>query len=214
MVIWWLKLYVYRIIAVNGNRFATCGTDKTVRLWTLREEAIVTDDLSYDVDNDSHGNHYNGTYFCVLHYRDNAITVLDTQGRQVRKIVRKEAFGKGIKFGWDIHMDNAKHNIYVPCSGVNRGVLCLSVEGEPLWLTPLKGSLGGVTEIDGVLCVTDYKIGHGIQMVSKNGKYKGKLLDKDVLKGGNLEYVYYVASEKKIFFNTYNSSDIICFTSV
>ena len=92
------KHSVWGITAVNENYFATCGMDTVVRLWTLRGKAIVTEDISYDVDNKSHGIHYNGTYYSVLHRRDNAITVLDTQGRQVRKIVRKEAFGKEIGF--------------------------------------------------------------------------------------------------------------------
>ena len=66
------KHYVYGITTVKGNRFATCGTDKKVRLWTLRGMAIVSDDLSYDVDHDSHGIDFNGTYFCVLHFPDKA----------------------------------------------------------------------------------------------------------------------------------------------
>ena len=94
------KHQVWGITAVKGNLFATCGnTDTKLRLWTLRGKAIIIEDISYDVDHDSHGIHYNGTYFCVLHYRDNAITVLDTQGRRVRKIIRKEAFGMEIKLG-------------------------------------------------------------------------------------------------------------------
>ena len=110
-------------------------------------------------------------------------------------------------------MDKTTHNIYVPCLGVNGGVICLSVEGEPLWLTPLKGAKGGITEIDDVLCVTDYEIGHGIQMVSKSGKYKGKLLDKDILKDRQPFYMCCVANAKKIYFSLY-SSDIICFISL
>ena len=123
------KHHVWGITAVKGNLFATCGnTDTKVRLWTLRGKDIFTEDISYDVDLYSYGIHYNGTYYCVLHQWNNAITVMDTQGRQIRKIVRKEAFGKKIEFGgWDIHMDTATHNIYLPCRGDNSGALCLSV---------------------------------------------------------------------------------------
>ena len=99
-------------------------------------------------------------YYCVLHRKNNVITVLDAHGKQVREIFRTDAFGKMIEFGVDIHMDSASHNIYVPCNGKNRGVLCLSVEGEPLWVTPLEGYLGGITELDGTLCVSDCCKGH------------------------------------------------------
>ena len=67
---------------------------------------------SYDVDHNSHGIHYNGIYYCVLHRLENAITILDKQGRQIRKIAMKEAFGKKIEFGgWDIHMNITNHPI-------------------------------------------------------------------------------------------------------
>ena len=59
--------FVWGITAVTGNRFATCGMNTVVRLWTLHGKTIVTEDISYDVDHYSHGIHYNGTYFCVLH---------------------------------------------------------------------------------------------------------------------------------------------------
>ena len=150
----------------------------------------------------------------MLHQRDNAITVLDAQGRQVRKIVRKEAFGKEIEFGADIHMDRATHNIYVVCFGNVKAVLCLSLEDEVLCFKSLKGGLGGITEIDGVLCVSDRYTGQGIHMISKSGKYKGeKLLDKDVLKKRNPEYLCYVASENNLYFNL-EDSDIVCFMSL
>ena len=76
----------------------------------------------------------------MLHREYNAITVLDGQERQVRKIERKATFGMDIGFGWGIHMDKTTHNIYVPFMGDKRGVLvlCLSVEGEPMCVTPLE----------------------------------------------------------------------------
>ena len=206
------KHCVFGVAAVNENCFATCGTREQVRLWTLRGKTIVTEDISYDVDHISHGLHYNDTYYCVLHRESNAITVLGTQGRRVRKIVRTEAFGKKIEFGHGIHMDKTTHNIYVPCWTNNKGMVCLSVHGDVLWFTPLEGALGGITEIDGELCVSDFNKGHCVHMVSKSGEYKGKLLDKDVLKDRQPFYIR-VAKAKKIYFSLYNS-DVICFMSL
>ena len=203
---------VWGISAVKGNCFATSGVDEQVRLWTLRGKAIVSEDISYTVDHTSHGIHYNGTYYCVLHQRDNAITVLNTQGTQVRKIVRTEAFGKEREFGWGILMDKTTHNIYVPCWASNKGVVCFSVHDDVLWFTPLEGALGGITEIDGVLCLSDYGTGHCVHMVSKSGEYKGKLLDKDVLEEREPFYMCYVEDAKKIYFSLYRSD--ICFISL
>ena len=204
---------VWGITAVAGNRFATCGLDTVVRLWTVRGKAIVVEDISYDIEHESHGIHYNGTYYCVMHRWNNAITVLDTQGRQVRKIVRREAFGKEIQFGLDIHMDKTTNNIYVSCLGSNKGVFCLSVHDEALWFTPLDGAPGGIIEIDGVLCVSDCAAGNGLQMVSKTGEYKRKLLDKDVLNKRKPEYVCFDANDGKLYFNL-DSSNAVCFISV
>ena len=92
-------------------------------------------------------------------------------------------------------------------------MVCLSLYDDVLWFTLLEGALGGITEIDGVLCVSDYDEGHCIHMVSKSGEYKGKRQDKDILKEREPRYMCYVAKAKKIYFSLY-SSDIICFVSV
>ena len=88
--------YVSAITNVGDERFATCGTDKKVRLFVLCDDSIVREGTSFDVDH--------------------------------------IAFGRVIEFGFDIHMDNVTHAIYVPCWMNDGGVLCVSVECEPLWL--------------------------------------------------------------------------------
>ena len=95
----------------------------------------------------------------------------------------------------------------------NKGVLCLSVKGEPLWFTPFEGILGGITEIDGVLRVSDFWTKRGIRMVDKTGQYKRTLLDKDILKERKPFDMCYVPDAKKIYFSLYES-DIICFKSL
>ena len=202
---------VWGITIVNNDRFATCGLDRNIYIWTLRGETIVAEDVSYHVDHDSYGIHFNGTYYCVLHRDDNVITVLDTRGRQVRKIVIKEACGMKIGFGWDILMDSTTHNIYVPCQFPSYGALYVSVEGEPLWFSSLSGLPWGITEIQGVLCVADC-IERCVHLLSKTGEYKGKLLDKGDI-SGKLEYIYYDDRQQKLYFSLYEK-DIICFVSV
>ena len=165
------------ITHVIANRFATCGYDEsTVRLWSVQEDKIVNENITYDVGHASHGIHYNGRNFSVLHVHANAITLLDTQGRRVRKIVVKEAFGKKMQLSYGIHMDSETHNIYVSC---RRSVLCVSVEGDPVWFSPFSHPFG-ITEINGVLCVAD-NCDRCIYLMTKTGKYKKQLLDKDVL---------------------------------
>ncbi|KAK3108051.1 hypothetical protein FSP39_000222 [Pinctada imbricata] len=182
-----LKDDTWGISYVRDSMFATCGGGKTVYLWTVRGQTIVSEYVSYHVDQRAHGIHYNGTYYCVLHHWDNAITILDRQGRQVRKIIMKEACGKTFKFGWDIHMDSDTNNIYVPCDN-EHGVLCMTIEGQALWFTPLPCPRG-ITEIQGTLCVADCR-GACLHLITKEGEYVGKLLDKEDL-GGGPDYVRY-----------------------
>ena len=106
--------------------------------------------------------------------REDATTVLDIQGIQVRKILmEKGVYGRENFVGWDIHMDSATHNIYVTCWGANSGVVCLSVEGELQWFSPLAWKHWGITEIHGVLCVTDTRE-RCLHLMSKTGSIGGR----------------------------------------
>ncbi|KAK3108968.1 hypothetical protein FSP39_019916 [Pinctada imbricata] len=182
-----LKEYTWGITCVRDSMFATCGFGNTVYLWTVRGQTIVSEDVSYHVDHRAHSIHYNGTYYCVLHRDNNAITILDKQGRQVRKIIMKEACGKKFEFGWDIHMDSDTNNIYVPCWN-EHGLLCMTIDGKALWFTPLPCPLG-ITEIQGTLCVADFG-GTCLHLITKDGEYVRKLLDKEDL-GVGPAYVCY-----------------------
>ena len=202
---------VWGITIKNHNRFATCGLDKNIYMWTLCEESIVAEEVSYNVDHWSNGIHYNGTYYCVLHENDNAITLLDTQGRQKKKIVIKKAFGKNMMFGYGIYVDCTTHNIYVSCVLYNDGVLCVSVEGEPLWFSPLTGRPWGITEIHGVLCVADLSE-QCMHLLSKTEEYKGKLLDKGEMTD-QPQYIYYDDRQQTLYFSV-PRKEVICFVSV
>ena len=185
------------ITHVIANRFATCGNNESkVRLWSVHGDKIVNENISYTVYHSSQGIRYNGRHFSVFHILDDAITVLDTQGRQVRKIVVKEAFGKKITFSWGIHMDSATNNIYVSCKPDNSGVLCISMEGHPLWFSPLCGAIG-ITEINGVMCVCDGR-DRCIHLMTKTGEYKKRLLDKDILIDSPW-YICFDESKENIF---------------
>ena len=163
------KHRAWGITHINVNKFATCGAnEKKVRLWSVHGDKIVNENISYDVDNYSHGIYYDGRNFSVLHNPFNAITVLDTQGRQVRKIVVKEAFGKKIEFRYGIHMDSETHNMYVTCQPNNSGVLCVSMVGDPVWFSPLSGAFG-IIEINCVSVCSRY-FGSMHLSVDQNGR--------------------------------------------
>ncbi|KAK3109190.1 hypothetical protein FSP39_024945 [Pinctada imbricata] len=182
-----LKYYTWGITYVRDSSFATCGYGNTVYLWTVRGQTIVSEDVSYHVDHKAYGIHYNGTYYCVLHRKDDAITILDRQGKQVRKIITKEACGKKFKFVYDINMDNDTSNIYVPCY-YEDGVLCMTIEGQALWFTPLSRAWG-ITEIQGTLCVVNV-FKHCLHLITKDGENVRQLLCVEDL-GGMPTYVCY-----------------------
>ena len=199
------------ITIVSDDSFATCGEDKTIHLWKLRDENIVAEDISYKVDRNSDGIHYNGTYYCLLHRYDNAVTVLDTKGKGNTEIGIIEAFGKKIQLGWDIYMDSKTHNIYAPCIGKHDGILCVSLEGESLWFTPLKGQPWGITEIHGVICVSD-AVAHCVHLLSKTGQYKEKMLHKESMID-QLGLIHYDNRNKRLLFNLLHS-DVIRVVSI
>ncbi|KAK3108501.1 hypothetical protein FSP39_009334 [Pinctada imbricata] len=201
-----LKDYTFGITYVHDSTFATCGLGNTVFLWKVRGMTIVNVDVSYLVNPPAHGIHYNGTYYCVVHNWNNLITILNRHGRQVRKIILKEACGNKFKFGHDIHMDSETNNIYVPCHN-EHGVLCTTIDGKALWFTPLS-SPGGITEIQGTLCV----VGHGsryLYMITKVGENVGKLNDLD----GKPGYVYYgLDGRLYVSYNSYNEISVYTIT--
>ena len=184
---------VRAMTGVESNTFASCGKDWKIRLWKACDEAVVSEDISYDLDHDPESVYCNGTYYSVLcSKKDNcAITVLDINGSKVRKIIIKKAFGKTIEFGCDIHMDGATHNIYVPCVIYNFGVLCVSVESEILWFSPLPREPKRIIELEGRLCVTCFR-SENLHLISKVGKYESKVMEND----GYLSEPYYISYQQ------------------
>ena len=203
---------VWGITSVNGNMFATSGvanlhTNKSFRLWTVCWDSIVSEDTSHtSYSPHSGGIYFNSTYFGVLHGLDKAISVLDTHGKLVKKFRVEEAFGKKVYLGFDIHMDSATHNIYVPCGYNNPGVLCVSIDGSTLWFTPLADRLWGIIEVHGLLCVADL-IGQCLHLLSKAGEVKGKLLDKTDIREKPCHLSYNKSSQK--IFLSYADTDTI-----
>ena len=203
---------VYGITAVTESQFATCGTDTCMRVWNLCGDALK-ESSSYELDYDSNcGMHFNDTYYCVLNSWEHAITVLNTKGEHISQIVKKEAFGRKIGFGYGIYMDRTTNNIYVVCWGEPNSVMCLSLKGEDLWFTPIEGELAVITEIDGVLCLSDFSTGGCVHMVSKAGQNMGKGLGKYSLNDRKFNYIFYAAHLKILYFNLYDS-DVICYAS-
>ena len=154
---------------ISANRFATCWRCK-ILIWEVQGDTIRRVENVYKVDNVAYNIHYNGTYFNVLHRRENAISVLDCKGRQIRKITVHKAFGRKMTFGWDIHSDSRTHNIYMPCWSP-AGVLCVSLNVQVLWFTELPANPWGISEIGNFLCVISGDKSNML-MVSKSGKMK------------------------------------------
>ena len=200
----------YGITQIDGDRFATCGYGERVMLWKMHENEISPQNESYKVDNLAHGIHFNGTYFCVLHNDDNAVTILGDRGRHIRKFVIKEAFGKSIKFGWDIHSDKDTHHVYIPCEKDNAGLLCVSVYGDVLQFNALSGSPHGITEAHGFLCLVDFE-NSCVNLISKDSKSQSKLLDENVI----LQEPYHIAvnaSSKKLIVSYFMENVISVFS--
>ena len=135
--------------------------------------------------------------YSVLHYTHNAITVLNSKGRQDRILLFKEAFGNIIKIGWDILMDSNTHHIYVPCEDENSGKLGVSLEGEALWFVPVSSDPWGITEIDNLLCVVGVKE-RCVHLVAMSGQYTGKLLGVNQILG-EPKKIFYDKSDKKLY---------------
>ena len=192
------KHFVIGLTRIDSNKFATCdpSDNRIVCIWALCGDTVECEDTVYNVEHKSHGIHFDGLYYSVLHGQDNAITVLDTQGRQVRKIVLKEVFGERIRFSYGITMDSVSHNIYVSCRPEKSGVLCVSIEGDLLWFTPLSGNLCGLTAINDILGVAD--LDRNVHLMTKRGEYKGMLLDKESLAGPPY-FIYYDTSDEKLY---------------
>ncbi|KAK3108789.1 hypothetical protein FSP39_015805 [Pinctada imbricata] len=126
-------------------------------------------------------------------------------------ITTKEAFGKKFEFGMDIHMDSDTNNIYVPCENEN-GVLCMTIEGQALWFTPLSGLPCGITEIQGTLCVAECFNGC-LHAITKEGEFLRRLLDKEDMRG-KPDYVCYGQDGKLYVTCSYYLYDVkqdICF---
>ena len=165
------------ITEIDCDRFATCGVGNQVFFWKIKGDTIIQEDISYEVEHVAHGIHYDGTYYCVLHPGQNAVTIFDNGG-YVRMFVILEAFGREMKFswGWDIHIDRGTHNVYIPCWGDNKGILCVSVEGEVLRFDAFDGNVSFITEVYGLLCIADCK-NNRVNLISKDWISQSQVLD-------------------------------------
>ena len=135
--------------------------------------------------------------------------------RLVRKIYfdyLQDVFGMGVYLGKRIHLDGETSNICVPCYLEDSGVFCVSVRGDPLWFSPLPGQPWGITDIHDVLCVTDRER-CCLRLMTKTGKYKGKLLDQKDIKGSP-DYLCYDEIRQVLYFIDRWESDKIYFVSI
>ena len=176
------------ITEMAGDDFATCGWDREIYLWTVRDQTIIRLEDMYEVDADADGIGFNGDHFCVLHRFDNKITILDKKGTGQNKLIIKEAFGKRVNFGYDIQMDELSH-IYIPCVEESKGVLCTTITGTVLWHCSLPNNVDGMTRIGNLLCVAD-KEAKCVHTIDKEGMYIDTLISKTNLKCGPSEICF------------------------
>ncbi|KAK3108840.1 hypothetical protein FSP39_017034 [Pinctada imbricata] len=150
-----LKSYIYGIANMKGESFVTCGDTNEIHLWAVRGQTIVSEGVTHKLTYKSaSGIYFNGTYFCTVHCRFDAFCILDKQGKRVKKFVLKEPLGMTGEFGSVLYMDPKTHNIYSVLEGERPGIMCITVEGNTLWCTPMgigNGQPFGITEFHGLL---------------------------------------------------------------
>ena len=163
------------ITRVTDDTFVTCGDSKML-WWTLRANAIENNSQEYNFDYIPHCVDFNGDAYYVLHLVEKRITVLDGKGRKAREIVIRR---RDIQMGNNIYCDSEKQHIYVGCR-YPKGVLCMSDEGEILWLCDLRWQPLGITRIYGEIAVA---VHDGVMTLTKEGNKKSHFLKADYILG-------------------------------
>ena len=201
------KSPVHGIAKLENDMFASCGSDQIVCVWILWESTRIVFREWHKFRHNFVGITYNGTYYAVRYASGNAISVFKKLDRheKIRKFDIKEAFGRKIGLGPDIHMDSSTHNIYVLSNLYNDGVFCVSEKGNPLWFTPLYGEPRAINEINGILCVACWR-GHNLHLIYTTGGYTKTLLDKHLV--NKFEYLSYSQSVEKLFLAFYGKDTI------
>ena len=200
------------ITKIACDQFATCDYKKII-LWNFSGHTIQADDKKYlyTVEYDAQALHFNSTFYCVLHRKENAVTILDDRGRQIRKFVIKEAFGKKVEFGFDIHSDRHTHHMYIPCVRDNKGILCVSIDGKVNDFHATHWTPWGISYMYGFFCVVNYS-GNCVMIPTKEWKSMSKLLDTSDAKS----CAYYISVNEAIdkVIVSYYGSDLISVFSI
>ena len=183
------------ITGVTDDIFATVGFWYHIVFWKVVGKEIKSQDKCFKlITPHASAIHYNGTYFCVLHRYGSGISVLDSLGTHVRTFEINDVYGKKVdKEKWDIHSDRNTHNIYVPCWGECRGMLCVTLEGEILWFCDFDGGIRGITEVHGILSVVN-PAQKCVNLISKEGKPYSKLLEKK--RYAQIPRVYFISGKQ------------------
>ena len=197
------------ITKLARDRFATSDDNKEIILWKLHGQMIESEWEKYKVEHFAHALHFNGMYYCVLHNKENAVTILDNCGRHVRKFVIKEAFGKKVEFGWDIHSDRDTHHVYIPCEGEIKGILCASIDGKVNNFHATDWRPRGISDIYRFLCVVNYS-DSSVMLSTKDSVSMSKSLDTSDAKS-RPEYISVNEACEKIIVSYYKSDIISVF---
>ena len=201
------NLLINRTTKISDCIFASCEKQPDIRQWKIEGQEVVGGDVIFRADSMlAVAVQFTGTHYCILHLWQKTISVFDTDGILVKKIVIKEIFNKKIFPGFDLCIDHRTKNIYIPCWCASRGVLCVSIQGKPLWFTQLPGNAKAITEVYGYLCVSDHH-NRCLHLLSKDGKYEGKLLDTGDL-DGEPNCLFFDQEDGKLYVSFYFESDM------
>ena len=167
---------------VSKDEFATCHSRFVVQ-WKLSPEMKCKTLKTYPIRYEASAIHFNGTHFIVLHRKEDAITILDKEGKEVRVITIKATTEMPTSFYTDLYCDSETHDIYASILyGEQKlpGLQCLSIHGDVRWfMVGNSDTINGISRVHGLLCLATQAFDANglIALLSKDGKLGRVLVD-------------------------------------
>ena len=196
------------VLANKGTMVAIVPVDASIILYRIFTNELVKEKAISKFPGSCRDITSNGNLCCLL-MGTNTVIIYPMDGKEAKSIAIKEAFGKGIKFGHHLYLDSDE-KLFVSCEGLNKGIICLTIAGTPLWFQALPGTPRGVTKIDGYLCIADSS-SNCIHVLSTSGKHCGQRLAKIDLEG-DPNYIFFDKTVRKLYVShRYTSNTVSVF---